>query len=535
MAYVTEVLNQMKTIKTAGIVLVAIGVLALVGCGAKSNSGATTAQTAKVQRGNIVVATTSTGNLAFTQSEDVAFDMAGTVQQVMVGVGDSVKEGQVLATLDTSVWDDQIKTLRKAVTTAQRNLTTAERNIASQQLAVTQAQLNLQAGQNMVAAIPAVQSAQDLVDVAEAALTAAKGMYAADPNLAGPQIVAIQQQLAQAKQNLQSVLNGTSFNLSSDMALQIAKAQFSVQQNQFAFDSANVAVDNAKQARDDAAQTLEDAQSALSDAQALSPEVKAPFTGFVTSLSVEGGQEVKKGAVAVQIADPDRFEVRVLVGERDIASMAIGGLGTVNVDSMTGVSLPGRITAIAPTATIQQGVVNYQVTVEVMSSGGVLGQISGNGTGATPPALGNGGTQTPRFQGQGGQIPGISANQSGQGRTGTFPGSVQSASAQSAILRQGLSVTVNLVTAQKNNVLMVPNRAIVRQQGKTYVNLEQAGTTTSAKQVAVTIGISNSQYTEITEGVAEGDTVVLPITTTSTSTNSQQRGGALFPGGGILR
>ena len=523
----------MRVLKLCVATLLAVSVVAVSGCAAKSNTGTATPQTAKVQRGNIVVSTTSTGNLAFTQSEDVAFDMAGTVQEVMVGVGDSVKEGQVLATLDISVWDDQIKTLQKAVTTAQRNQTNAERNITAKQLSVIQAQLNLQTAQNAAADIPVVKVAQDLVDNAEAALVAAKGMYAADPSLAGPQIVAIQQQLAQAQQNLKTVLDGTSYSLSSDMTLQIAKSQLNVQQSQRALDDANIAVDDAKQARDDAAQALQDAQDAVNDAKGLSPEVKAPFAGFVTSVSVEGGQEVKKGAVAVQIADPEKFEVRVLVGERDIASMAVGGLGTVSVDSMTGIALPGRITAIAPTATIQQGVVNYQVTVEVLSNRTAPGQISGNGTGSTPPALGSGGTATPRFQGS--QTPGTSGNQSGQGRTGLFSGNGQFAQSQAAVLRQGLSVTVSLVTAQKTNVLMVPNRAIVRQQGKTYVNLEQAGTTATTKQLAVTTGITNSQYTEVTEGVAEGDTVVLPATTITTATNSQSRGGAIFPGGGILR
>ena len=525
----------MKTANIAIAVLLAASVVGLAGC-AKSNGSTATTQTAKVQRGNIVVSTTSTGNLAFTQSEEVAFEMAGTVQEVMVAVGDSVKEGQVMATLDTSVWEDQIRTLQKAVTTAQRNMTSAERNITARQLSVTQAQLNLLGAQNAASDIPAVKAAQDLVDNAEAALTAAKGMYAADASLAGPQIVAIQQQLAQAKQNLQAVLNGTSFNLSSDVALQIAKAQLAVQQSQRAVEDAIIAVEDAKQARDDAEQSLEDAQDTLADAKALSPEVKAPFDGFVTSVSVEGGQEVKKGAVAVQIADPDKFEVRVLVGERDIASMTVGGFGTVSVDSMTGVALPGRITAIAPTATIQQGVVNYQVTVEVMSSRAALGQISTNGTAATPPAFGNSGNQGQRFPGgQGGQMPGFSGNQSFQGRAGLFPGIVQSAPAQTAVLRQGLSVTVSLITAQKNNVLMVPNRAIVRLQGKTYVNVEQSSTTTPTKQVAVTTGISNSQYTEVTDGVGEGDTVVMTVTTTTTNSNQARPGGGFFPGGAILR
>jgi HlyD family secretion protein len=505
-------------------------VLLLSSCGSKTSSVAKP-QTGTVQRGNIVVSTTSTGNLAFTQSEDVPFEMAGTVEQVMVSPGDSVKQGQVLATLDPSVWEDQIKALQKAVTTAQRALTTAERNISAQQLAISQKELDLQAAQNTVAAIPAVKAVQDRVDMAQAALTSAQASAAVNP-VAAAQIDGIRQQLNQARNDLKAVLAGTSFNLTTDMALQISKALLGVQQSQRALDDANIAVDNAIQARDDARQNLDDAQGSLKEIQALSPDVKAPFDGFVTTVSVEGGQEVKKGAIAVQVADPKKFQVSVLVGERDITSMAVGGIATVSVNSMTGVTVPALITAIAPTATIQQGVVNYQVTVELQSGATGLAPSSGNSAGSQPGA----GGFLPRTitPGQTGQIQSGSDNRTGRFGGGALLQGGANAQSQSITLRQGLSVTVNLVTASKANVLMVPNRAVTRQQGKTYVSVAKNGGT---EQVAVTTGLTNSQFTEVTDGVSEGETVLIPITTSTstTSTNQQRAGGGLFGPGAVIR
>jgi HlyD family secretion protein len=516
-------------------------VLLLSSCGSKTSSAAKP-QTGTVQRGNIVVSTTSTGNLAFTQSENVAFEMTGTVEQVLVSAGDSVKKDQVLATLDTSVWQDQIKTKQKAVTTAQRALATAERNISAQQLAVSQKQLDLQSAQNVVADIPDVKAVQDRVDMANAALSAAQGSAALNPD-ASSQIVVIRQQLNQANSDLRAILAGTGFNLSTDMTLQIEKAQLGVIQAQRALDDASVAVDNAVQARDDAKQTLADAQSSLDDALAISTDAKAPFDGFVTTVSVEGGQDVNKGAIAAQVADPNKFEVSVLVGERDITSMAVGGLATVSVNSMTGVSLPATITAIAPTATVQSGVVNYQVTVEIQSAPSGVRSSSGNLSGSLSAPAGapsgalSGNAPTGDFfqgtppTGLNGQMPILPANAAGgfgganmQGAQGLQSGAA--AQSQTFTLRQGLSVTVNLVTASKSNVLMVPNRAITRSQGKSYVNI-QKGTTT--EQVAVTTGIANSQFTEVTDGVTEGETVLIPITT-STSSSSQPQG----PGGGLF-
>ena len=531
----------MKIIRATGAVLLSVVVIALVGCAAKDGSSATKVQTATVQRGTITVSTTSAGNLAFTRTEDVAFDMAGTVTAVNVEVGDSVKEGEVLATLDTSAWDDQIKTLQSAVTAAQRNLTTAERNITSQQLSVTQAQLNLQAAQNATDDIPAVKVAQDMVDIAQAALTSAKGIYAVDPSSVASQIVVIQQQLAQAQQNLKSVLAGTSFNLSSDMALQIAKAQLNVQQSQFALDGANIAVDNAKQARDDAKQTLQDAQSALDDARSLSPVVKAPFAGFVTNVGVQGGEDVKKGAVAATVADPTQFEANIPVGEKDALTLQIGGPATVGINAMTGVTLPAKIIAISPTATVQQGVVNYAVTVQVTSLVPVSSQRTSTGSSSSSNQTGQSqrpqstgtpgqGQTPPQFTGTPGQgqIPSQSTGTVGQGRTGQSASGGQPAAAQPVSLKQGLSVTVTLVTSESTNVLMVPNRAIVRQSGKTYVNVEKNGTTT---QVPVTTGISNTQFTAITSGLNEGDTVIIPTSVVAPTTTPRPGGGGIrIPG-----
>ncbi|GAI95589.1 unnamed protein product, partial [marine sediment metagenome] len=51
----------------------------------------------------------------------------------------------------------------------------------------------------------------------------------------------------------------------------------------------------------------------------------------------------------------------------DILQVELGGEAWVQVDAMQGLSLPAEVTHISPTATIQSGVVNYKVKVEVES------------------------------------------------------------------------------------------------------------------------------------------------------------------------
>ena len=73
------------------------------------------------------------------------------------------------------------------------------------------------------------------------------------------------------------------------------------------------------------------------------------------------------GTVAVQIADPAKFEAEIMVSEMDILQVKEGGEARVEVDAMSGLTLPAKVIHISPTATIQSGVVNYKVKVEVAS------------------------------------------------------------------------------------------------------------------------------------------------------------------------
>jgi excinuclease UvrABC nuclease subunit len=88
-------------------------------------------------------------------------------------------------------------------------------------------------------------------------------------------------------------------------------------------------------------------------------------------------------------------------------------------------------------------------------------------------------------------------------------------------LREGLTVTVSIVLQQRTNVLMVPNKAIISRQGKTFVQVMKDGVT---EERPVSIGLSGWQNTEIIEGLSEGEQVLLPQSTNTTSTQQQPAG-----------
>lgn len=75
----------------------------------------------------------------------------------------------------------------------------------------------------------------------------------------------------------------------------------------------------------------------------------------------------------------------------------------------------------------------------------------------------------------------------------------------------GLTANVNVVTARKDDTLFVPNRAVRRNGRNQVVDVLVDG---RAQPRNVTTGLANDTVTEITQGVQEGETVLIPATTT---------------------
>ena len=535
--------------------LVLIGLAApLTGCGSEPDEAeAAETQTATVQRGDLAVEIAAAGNLALSTTEDLAFDLfypEGTVEEVLVEEGDVVTEGQVLASLDTEEWEDNLEELRDRLTAAGRTLTARERalvqaerqaialeraladkeddvvearrQVTAKEVAVSQAQLAFDTAEYNLSEINDVKEAQENVDDAEDALRLVNmvlrgelgGGLQGDFAYWSQLKTQAEEELAEAEEELQEILEDISISVSRDVALEVAEKQVQVKQKQLALEDAQIAVVEAEKAVDDAGFALEEAQldveegqhdvedarldiadaskalrgaqEKLEEANGKSPHIVAPFDGFITRVNVEGGDEVMTDAVAVQLADPNKFEAAILVSEMDILQVEEGGEAWVQVDAISGLTLPATVTHISPTATIQSGVVNYSVKVEV---GSLEEMMQERQAGRRAAAL------TEDYE-----------------------------------LREGLTVTVTIVVEERTDVLLVPNAAIASQAGRTYVQVVSPDDTT--EQRAIQTGISNWQFTEVTEGLAEGEQIIVPEGTATTTSRQGPGGGVFFHGMG---
>jgi HlyD family secretion protein len=570
---IPKVLSLILTLSLIGV--------AAAGCSKKAVTTTTTTSEVTVGTGNVTVSITSTGSMDYSDYENLSFAADGTIGALNVKVGDLVTKGQVLAVIDSDFWSQNLDTLTQALQTANRNLTNAKSNITNlenqvtaKELAVNQAELALQTAQNNLA----VQVDQDQLNIANAQIalkTAQDNLDKAQANYESnwtiPDYILTyaqtQAQLKVAQDNLAAAQKALAADQASTGHLQIDQAQLQVVQNQQAFSDAKTAVTNAQTDEASAEQTVTDAQTALDTAKAISIQITAPFDGAVTTVNITQGGATKKGATAIVLADTSKFKASLMVNEADIPNISVGTMAAITATALPNVTLNARVTAISPVATIQSGVVNYAVTATILGIApsartSTSGSTSGQSSTTTTPSTGT--TTTPATTGRQ-RIITTSGASSQSGASGTPPttlpfgngqlgnltpdqlaqlqqriqqgggaGFGQSNAASTTVqLRQGLSLTVNLIEQQKLNVITVPNSAIKTISGKTYVQVKTSSGTPEQREV--TIGLKDYQNTEIVSGLTAGEVILITKTSSTAKTTTTQAPGGFGIGGGIIR
>ncbi|MBI4295933.1 MAG: HlyD family secretion protein, partial [Chloroflexi bacterium] len=166
-------------------------------------------------------------------------------------------------------------------------------------------------------------------------------------------------------------------------------------------DLAKQSVDLAKQSTDLAKQSVDLAQQTLDQAQRQldSAIIAAPFEGVVTKVSVNEGDTVTSLTNIMTMIDLSSLELKAAVDEIDIPRVKPGQKVAISVDAFPDTPLEGEVTAIAPLSTVQAGVVSYNVTVKFKN----------------PPGSG---------------------------------------------LKIGMSATADIIIDKRENILLIPNRAV---------------------------------------------------------------------------
>lgn len=447
----------------------------------QANASLQTGQTftSKVQRGDITISTTGSGTLVASETVNLAFTARGTVEELNVAVGDMVKAGDVLARQGDS------ETLQASVATYQYQLLQAQQNLEKLQqnagLAVAEAY------QKMVDA----QAAYD--DAAAAALRTAGHRCSKTVNTRYATI------LEQAKQKLNSMdplAYGTDLYVTAKNDYETALANYNYC---IAYTSSEKTTAQAD--ADVAKYTLEQAQetyNSLKEASGVDPEELALAEKNVEQLQsqLEGAKEDLEGLTIIAPIDGKIMSIAagkgMIVGTDTYITLADVSHPTINL-SLDSTDIDKLVQGTKVTVTFDA------LTDETFE--GEIVQVDPSLTSAGPYTVATGTVQL---------------NDDSVKVVQTLP--------------LGLNATVSIVSQEAKDVLVIPLSAL-RTMSATEYAVMVIGTDGQPEQQTVKIGLQNDNYVEISEGLQEGDTVVLGVSNGSSSTNEE---GFPMPGGDMM-
>lgn len=182
--------------------------------------------------------------------------------------------------------------------------------------------------------------------------------------------------------------------------------------------------------------------------------VKAPIAGKVNNLSVTKGDSVNVQTLlnpapkpVLLITGDQTIEAVIPVGQTNIAKVKIGQKATIKPDAYKDITYQGTVERMDTIGTNNQGVVTYNIYVKITNPDDKL--------------------------------------------------------------RAGMTLDGDIVTNELNDVLSVPNSAVVLNQGKKTVRILKNN---KIVYLPVLVGIKSDTRTQILEGISEGQEIIVSLT-----------------------
>lgn len=270
-----------------------------------------------------------TGIIRSNGSSDIYSTLNQPVEKVSVSVGDTVKEGDILAVLDTSSLSEDISQQESATKAADSSATLGFEKARSDYQAALDAYNNETA--------PELAAAKNSLSTAQSALSAEQQAYAAVQAASGGGKATQQDvdaELAKLKQAQQAYA-------SAQQAVLTAKAQ--TQQN----------LKEAKSAYDAAVAKSSDKSGDIAleklKKQMQQSVITAPRDGTVTQCSASVG-DIPKTAM-FRVEDPSDLIVDAEVKEIDVGKVKTGDKVSVTTDATGKTKFSGEVVRVAPAAT----------------------------------------------------------------------------------------------------------------------------------------------------------------------------------------
>lgn len=177
----------------------------------------------------------------------------------------------------------------------------------------------------------------------------------------------------------------------------------------------------------------------------------APFNGIVANVGAKEGDKLSAfnyaTTIVVHLIDPSIIEMKAFIDEIDAPKVKLGQEAIITLDTLPEIELKGKVTFVSPIPLIQAGVVSYKATLNLSHPDGVE-------------------------------------------------------------LKDGMTATARFIIDRKENVLLLPNRAIKGTPGNHWVEVVKNEVT---KPRPVVLGASDGKNTEVISGLTEGEKVIVEI------------------------
>jgi HlyD family secretion protein len=183
--------------------------------------------------------------------------------------------------------------------------------------------------------------------------------------------------------------------------------------------------------------------------------IVSPMDGIVLSRDVEVGDAVSsilvlgsQATLVMTLGDVSEVYVKGKVDEADISRVYLGQPAHITVESLKGKKFEGKVTKISPMGVEKDNVTTFEVRVSIRNPSGEL--------------------------------------------------------------KANMSANAEIIQEEKQNVLLVPETAVVYdKEHKTFLEVPDPTAENGRRKVAAQLGISNGVKAELVSGLKEGDKVIL--------------------------
>jgi len=174
--------------------------------------------------------------------------------------------------------------------------------------------------------------------------------------------------------------------------------------------------------------------------------ILAPYDGVVAAVNYGAGDQVGQNSPAVTLVDLSALSVEVSLSEVDIPRIQLNQPATISLDALPDRTFTGHVSYTAAAGAISQNAVSFPVRIQ-------LDKVD-------------------------------------------------------STIKPGMSASVSILVGRREDVLLVPNRAVRSLAGEYIVRTMVQGQVIS---VPVQLGLSNDTVTEVLKGLREGDQVILTM------------------------